>query len=296
MAMTACDPNAKAVSGTSVEVKIEPLVVSSGFMQVAFTTNKEAYYHIGILPKEEAPDTTKSSSVRAFMARMLDIAYANYIFWRYDILETDAPFVADFATHSLQYGNVDYTFTLLKPGTDYFIYAFVVDPKTNKPDGMLTMKYVTTEQTSLFSDMQFEYRVRGFWDYIYPVNPQGTVLPYAPWCGVTRDSAELVQSLQELEPEYHYASAQDYFLDLFNDYMNFELNERVHFGIYVHWNNGIGDGTSNTMFEQGHTYYTALVLMDGYLLQDALAIYKFRWGGEDTQLFYTKDQRMTTPW
>ena len=96
----------------------------------------------------------------------LDEAYADYLYWRSELLRQGTPYVAEFPTHSLLYGTVRHTFTFLEPGKDYMIYAFVVNATNNKPDGRLFTHYVSTESESLFEGaLQFEYRVRGYWDY-----------------------------------------------------------------------------------------------------------------------------------
>lgn len=289
MSLSSCNPEAKAVSGQKVKVTIEPQITSSGFMNVRFSTNTEAYYHIGILPVAEAPDLTNSTNAKSFMALMLDQAYADFLYWRSGLLMEGTPYVAEFASHSLQYGTVDHSFTLLTPDTDYLIYAFPVNVSANKPDGRLFLQRVSTSKTSAYEDMQFIYRVRGYWDYIYPTSSSGSVLADAPWGGATRDSLWL-RELGE------YASVHAYFSELFSAYQLFQANDLLHFGIYVHNNDGFGDGSSDTFFEEGHTYYTALALMDGYLSQKASAIYKFTWHGEQTQLLFDSSQRLTTDW
>ncbi len=290
---TACDPEVKAVSGMNVVIDINPVASSSGFIRCIFTPNKDAYYHIGIIPVSEAPDVTNNAAVRTFMSLMLDKTYADYIYWRYDLLVNGSPYVAGFPTHSLQYGETDKMFTLLKPGTDYMIYAFVVDAKTNKPDGRLFTYNMSTTEKSLCKDTKFEYRVKGMWDYIYPVDGEsGIVLTYVPWAGKTIDS------LQMYDTGYYagYVSPRAYFMSEFNDYMEYQENDRLHLGIYAHNNDGVGDGTSETLFEEGHTYYTAITVMDGYFEDNAMVIYKFRWEGEKTSLLFKHPQRLTTDW
>ena len=276
------------MSGREVEIKIEPMIMSSGFMRFSFETNKEAYYHIGIVPAEEFPDTTNAAKVKAFMTLKLDWTYLEYISWRYELLEQGTPYIAEFPTHSLQYGRVEHNFTLLKPDTEYVIYAFAVDAKTNKPDGRLFTYNMRTEKQSHFEDMQFEYRVRGFWDYVYPVSPKGEVLSYVPWIGATLDSMLLADMP-------FYKNPAEYFSTRFATYGDYTSSDEVHFGIYVHNNDGIGDGTSETNFESGHVYYTAMTVMDGYLSEQLIVIYKFRWS-EDAQFFFTNSDALTTEW
>lgn len=283
--LSSCDPNAKAVSGMKVEIDITPAIVSSGFIQMNFRTNQEAYYQVGIVPIKSAPDTSRMSNVRTFMTLELDKAYADYLYWRAALLEEGSPYVAEFATHSLQYGEVDYNFTLLQPDTEYMVYAFVVDAKSNKPDGRLFTYYVRTTKESLFENMQFEYLVRGYWDYYYPINgTTNEVYPYVPWTSALWDSLML--------STVDFANPAEAFLYQFQGDMTYQNKDDIHFGIYVR----NSEGYYQDSFSPGHVYYVGMALMDGYLSRKSLVIYKFRWDGESTQLLFTDEDKLTTDW
>lgn len=287
-----CNPDVKAVSGMKVVIDINPYIISSGFIKVSFVPNEDAYYHVGIVPVDEAPDTTSNASVKGFMSLMLDRTYADYLYWRAWLLSQGVSPVAEFPTHSLQYGTVEHNFTFLEPDKEYMVYAFAVDAKTNKPDGRLFTSYVSTTDMSCYEDIEFEYRVRGYWDYVYPtyffmMGDGNQIVNYVPWVGATVDSLAL--------REYG-MSPMRYFVDMFQEYVLYKEDDRIHFGIYAHNNNGIGDGTSSTLFEEGHTYYTGIALMDGYLSNKASVIYKFRWDGESTQLYFDSSDELKTMW
>lgn len=47
IALVACNPEAKAVSGPKVEIRIEPIFISSGCMRISFTSSQEAYFYVG---------------------------------------------------------------------------------------------------------------------------------------------------------------------------------------------------------------------------------------------------------
>lgn len=295
VSLASCNPEAKAVSGLDIKISFDPYIISSGFVQMAFDTNKEAYYHVGIVPVDEAPDSISKPAVRAFMNLKLDEAYTKYIQWRHSLLEEGVPYIAEFPTHSLQYGYNELNFNYLEPGTDYMVYAFVVDSKTNKPDGRLFTYFLTTEQETPFEVLDFEYRVRGEWDYVYPVfyyewetETYSEIIDFVPWVGATIDSLQMHETT--------FPTVPDYFWNLFGSYVDQKMVDKIHFGIYTHDNNGYGDGSSSTMFEEGHTYYTAVALMDGYLTENAFYIYKFHWEGEDTQLYFRKADAMQTDW
>ena len=236
----ACNP--EVVSHTKdVEISIDVEQVSAGFAQVRFSTNKEAFYLISIQPTKENIDPQKIA--KTFMLLSLDSAYADYLYWRNKQLQQNIPFVADFSSHSLQYGDIKHFFTLLQPNTDYWVYAFVVDPRTNKPAGKLFVETITTDSVSRIP-VQFEYRVDGYWDYIYPVDSTGAIVSTIPWVGETMDSITIREGGWRVPGEY--------FFDRFKN-VYYEDYERILYGIYAHENNGVGDGTSTTQFKEGTT-------------------------------------------
>lgn len=271
--LAACNPNAVAYT-EDVEITIDVEQVSAGFAQVRFSTNKEAFYLISIQPTREDIDPQKIA--KTFMLLSLDSAYADYLYWRNKQLQQLIPFVADFPSHSLQYGNIKHFFTLLRPNTEYWVYAFVVDPITNKPAGKLFVETITTDSTSRIP-VQFEYRIDGYWDYIYPTDSMGEIISTIPWVGETIDSVSI--------REGGWNSPGEYFFERFKHVYN-EDYERILYGIYAHENNGVSDGTSATYFKEGTTYYTAMAALDAPLKfplpRNIYNIYRFTWIGETT--------------
>ncbi|MEE0921986.1 MAG: hypothetical protein U0L47_05780 [Paludibacteraceae bacterium] len=271
--LAACNPNAVAYT-EGVEITIDVEQVSAGFAQVRFSTNKEAFYLISIQPTREDIDPQKIA--KTFMLLSLDSAYADYLYWRNKQLQQHIPFVADFPSHSLQYGNIKHFFTLLRPNTEYWVYAFVVDPITNKPAGKLFVETITTDSTSRIP-VQFEYRIDGYWDYIYPTDSMGEIISTIPWVGETIDSVSI--------REGGWNSPGEYFFERFK-HVYHEDYERILYGIYAHENNGVSDGTSATYFKEGTTYYTAMAALDAPLKfplpRNIYNIYRFTWIGETT--------------
>lgn len=271
--LAACNPNAVAYT-EGVEITIDVEQVSAGFAQVRFSTNKEAFYLISIQPTREDIDPQKIA--KTFMLLSLDSAYADYLYWRNKQLQQLIPFVADFPSHSLQYGNIKHFFTLLRPNTEYWVYAFVVDPITNKPAGKLFVETITTDSTSRIP-VQFEYRIDGYWDYIYPTDSMGEIISTIPWVGETIDSVSIRDG--------GWNSPGEYFFERFK-HVYHEDYERILYGIYAHENNGVSDGTSATYFKEGTTYYTAMAALDAPLKfplpRNIYNIYRFTWIGETT--------------
>jgi hypothetical protein len=271
-----------------VEISIDVEQVSAGFAQVRFSTNKEAFYLISIQPTKEGIDPQKIA--KTFMLLSLDSAYADYLYWRNKQLQQNIPFVADFSSHSLQYGDIKHFFTLLQPNTDYWVYAFVVDPRTNKPAGKLFVETITTDSVSRIP-VQFEYRVDGYWDYIYPVDSTGAIISTIPWVGETMDSITIREGGWRVPGEY--------FFDRFKN-VYYEDYERILYGIYAHENNGVGDGTSKTHFKVGTTYYTAMAALDAPLVfplpRNIYNIYRFTWMGDSTNLYFKPVQSMDGEW
>lgn len=271
MALFACKPEAKWET-KDVTVQMTVQTVSAGFAECTFSTGKEAYYLTAVQPAEKDYDPMKNQ--KQFMMLALDSACSDYLDWRYRVLKDGEFNIASFASHSLQYGETQHFFTNLKPDTDYWIYAFVVNPETLSPVGKLTLRTVRTTAESVF-DVHFEYRVRGLWDYIYPLDDFGHIDNRFPYLAATRDSALLAETGQ---------SPEDIFQDLFFDYSPDRIKDEVLYGVHVTKNDGLN---SDEHFEAGHTYYTAIVSFDGFLGNNV--IYKFTWTGEDCDLYRTEE-------
>ncbi len=260
-----------------VTITMQVGAVSAGFIECQFTTSKDAYYLIDCVPvdKESHPYDYQ----KQFMTLAIDSAYINYLQWRYWLLEAGESYIAPFASHSLQYGEVDKIFTNLKPGSDYWVYAFVVNPETQKPTGKLYLQTVHTADKSIYN-VHFDYRVRDVYDYIYPINDKdGSINYYFPYLAATRDSIWLAD-------EYG-ATPEVYFKELFHVYSEYDLTEMVRYGVHVTKNDGYN---SDETFQEGHTYYTAITSYDGFMGHNV--IYKFTWTGEDCNLYFTDEDKL----
>lgn len=287
ISFAACNPEVAAYT-EGVEISIDVEKVSAGFAQVRFSTNKEAFYLISIQPTQEGVNPEKIA--KTFMLLSLDSAYADYLYWRNRQLQQHIPFVADFSSHSLQYGDIKHFFTLLQPSTEYWVYAFVVDPRTNKPAGKLFLETITTDSVSTMP-VQFEYRIDGAWDYIYPIDSTGEIISNIPWAAETMDSITIREGGWRVPGEY--------FFDRFKK-VYYEDYERILYGIYAHKNDGVGDGTSATHFEVGKTYYTAMAALDAPLVfplpKNIYNVYRFTWTGEDMDTVFTPQNSMLGEW
>ena len=280
VSLVSCKPDEVVAHTNDVDITINIKQVSAGFANVEFSTSKKAFYLTGIhVVREDIEDIHKVA--KQFMMLALDSAYVDYLYWRNQQLQKLTPFVTDFASFALQYGNTNQYFTRLQPMTNYWVYAFVVDATSNKPAGTLFIKELTTDSTSNVS-MWFEYRVEGQWDYVYPKDTLGEINSYTPWVGETIDSLTL--------REQGWENPGVYFLSLF-DQVYKGVYKRILYGLYAHENNGEGDGTSVTEFEIGHTYYTGMSSLDAPLTyplaKNVYDIYRFTWMGDSTKLYFT---------
>lgn len=287
--LCACDPNAKAYT-KRIEIDINVQNISAGFVQVEFSTNREAFYLVSMQPAKEGINPQEIA--KTFMLLALDSAYLDYLRWRNEELQNLVPFVADFSSHSLQYGTTNRTFCYLQPDTDYWIFAFGVDPESNKPFGQLFLKTVTTKQKSVLT-MDFQYRVRGEWDYVYPRDTAGEIISDVPWIGLTVDSASLRDEGECRVPG-------EYFVQAFQAYYGIKMDQMIFYGVVAHQNNGDYGGTSGTKFEEGHTYYSAFAILDGPISfpppETRYDIYRFTWHGDSTDLFFTHEDCTHGAW
>lgn len=274
--LSSCNPEAPW-STQDVTIEMSAQNVSAGFIEYSFMPNKEAYYLISCMPATEEVDPFNYS--KQFMILALDSANTAYIQWRNGLLRKGEFNIAPFASHCLQYGPITHFFTNLTPDTDYWVFAFVVNPETLKPVGKLFIETVKTTAESIM-DVHFDYRVRGIWDYIYPLNPDGKINSHFPYLASTVDSAALVNIWGGISPE-------EYFNDLFTTMAKSGDKENIHYGVTVVKNDGSG---RSIPFEANHTYYTAIVSYDGFMGNNV--IYKFTWTGDDYEAYFTDEDNI----
>lgn len=271
---SSCNPDAKWET-ENVEITIRVERVSAGFAVCEFMTNKEAYYLIAI--EEAQDDFDPMEHQKQFMNMALDSAYAEYLMWRNELWREDEFNVAPFASHALQYGNEYYTFTGLKTDTEYWIYAFVVDPNAMKPAGRLFMDNI---HTSIYTDTEvmFEYRVKGTWDYTYPMDDYGLIDDEFPYLAITNDSLELAEIDQ---------SPQDFYAYWYSDMLTYTDQANIIYGVKAVDNDGFN---SHVQFLEGHTYYTTIAGFDGP--HNHMVTYKFTWTGEDFQRYFREEDAL----
>ena len=285
--LASCDPEVEAHTD-NVTIAIEVEQVSAGYAHVTFSTNKKAFYLTGMQPVREGVDPQKVA--KQFMLLALDSAYVDYLYWRNQQLQQLTPFVADFASHSLQYGTVDQFFTFLEANRDYWVFAFVVDHTANKPAGRLFVETIHTNDTSMMP-IDFHYRVEGVWDYVYPMDTMGEIQSRIPWVGETVDSLTIRQQGWSSPGEYFFQR----FVQRYND-----RNSQAYFGIAAKENDGQSEGATGIQFEIGKTYYTGMATLDAPLLyplpESTFDIYRFTWQGDSTNLYFTPAQSMGGEW
>ena len=274
--ISSCNPEAPW-STQDVTIEMSAQNVSAGFIEYSFTPNKEADYLISCMQATEEMDPFNHP--KQFMMLMLDSANTAYIEWRNGLLKEGEFNIAPFASHCLQYGPITHFFTNLTPNTDYWVFAFVVNPETLKPVGKLFIETVKTTAESIM-DVHFDYRVRGIWDYIYPLNPDGKINSHFPYLASTVDSADLVNMWGGISPE-------EYFTDLFITMAETGDEENIHYGVTVVKNDGSG---RSIPFEANHTYYTAIVSYDGFMGNNV--IYRFLWTGDDYEAYFTDEDNI----
>ena len=273
--ISSCNPEAPwVVDDVTIEMSAE--IVSAGFIEYNFHPNKDAYYLISCMPANELVDPFNHS--KQFMILALDSATTAYIQWRNGLLREGEFNIAPFASHCLQYGPITHFFTNLTPDTNYWVFAFVVNPETLKPVGKLFIETVKTTAESIM-DVHFDYRVRGIWDYIYPLDPDDKINSKLPYLASTVDSLNLAEIWGGITPE-------DYFNDLFTT-ISVSPDESIHYGVTVVKNDGSG---TSIPFEVNHTYYTAIVSYDGFMGNNV--IYKFTWTGDNYEAYFTDEDNI----
>lgn len=268
-----CSPEA-SFETKDVEVHLEVKNISAGFVECECSTNKDAYYLLSICEPWE--DWNPVANPKQFMTLALDSAYAEYLLWRNDLLRDKEFNVAPFASHSLEYGaETHHFFTGLLPDHDYWLFAFPVDPVKMQPIGALNLIPVKTLEESKM-DIHFEYRVKGAWDYSYPVDAQGKIFEQFPYLATTRDSLSLAKDSIFTHEDiilYFALWSMERFLE--------PENADVHYGVQAVKNDG---SQSAEAFQKGHTYFTILSGFDGSFRQTT--IYRFVWTGDSCEYYF----------
>ena len=120
----------------------------------------------------------------------------------------------------------------------------------------------------------FEYRVKGLWDYAYPMDGYGNICNIYPYVATTRDSLDIAESGD---------SPAMYFALWYADLLAYPEWANVLYGVKAVKNDG---WNSSIAFEKGHTYYTYISGFDGGFNHHV--IYKFKWDGESTDYYFTE--------
>lgn len=280
--LSACNPEApySLKNDTKITIKVEQ--TSAGFVESSFSPSRDVYYLTSLEKVKEGRNP--ESYEKQFMQLALDSAYDYYLSWRRSLLEQGVPVhqIASFKDHCLEYGKTTYSFYYLEPDTDYWLFAFAVDPETNKAVSRLFLDTIHTLESSKIK-CHFRYRIRGTWDYVYPENEKGEILSNFPYSGATVDSLTLRERMV--------ASPAAFFLDSLRTLFEQRNEAQIYTGIIAHNNDGVGNGSSPTVFVEGKTYYTAIAGVDGSLNPDQRAIYRFVWHeGMDT--VFTESSRL----
>ena len=166
--------------------------------------------------------------------------------------------------------------------TEYWIYAFVVDPVAMKPRGKL---HLVTVKTAFESSVPivFEYRVNGEWDYIYPIDSSTySIHEHFPYVALTRDSVDVYADMNDSSSDYGWCTTpQEYFSYWLLLQSTHPEEARILYGVSAFKNDGL---TTDIAFEEGHTYYTFIGGYDFSLKQNTL--YKFLWEGDSTDIYF----------
>ena len=283
LCLTSCDPDAKYYT-KKVSIKIEQKRKSLSYVEAEFTTNKEAYYYMNILPDSNTEYVNlMRKKPKQFMSLMIDSAYVEYVEWRYSFLKSGVTTVADFASHSLRYGPVKKFFQNLKEESKYHLFAFAVDPSSNKPIGDLYTLEVET-LTHQAVNIHFNARVSGNWFYIYPLDEKNSVIDYSPYVWSYIDE-EFFEEKYKKNPEAFlrfllYGDEEEGYVDITADISSMGID--------------VDNDNDSQVLEPGMTCYIIIASLDGGI--NKITEYKFVYNGPQTEfeLIYGRDD--IKPW
>lgn len=282
LCLTSCDPDAKYYT-KKVSIKIEQKRKSLSYVEAEFTTNKEAYYYMNILPDSNTEYVNlMRKNPKQFMSLMIDSAYVEYVEWRYSFLKSGVTTVADFASHSLRYGPVKKFFQDLKEGSKYHLFAFAVDPSSNKPIGNLYTLDVET-LTHQTVNIHFNARVSGNWFYIYPLDEKGKVIDYSPYVWSYIDE-QLFEEMYQKDPtkflkRWIYGNEDEEPIDITANFTSMGID--------------VDNDNDEHILEKGMICYIIIASLDGGI--NKVTEYKFTYNGPETEIefIYGRDDIKT---
>lgn len=290
--LAACNSEAPYSLSPDTVVNIDVLQVSAGYAEVEFSTDRDAYYLASF--EKVDPEVDPMKIQKQYMQLALDYAYMEYINWRYNLLSQGLPMhqIATFKDHSLGYGTLRGFAHFLDPNTDYWVYAFAVNPKENKPVSSLYIKKIHTEPFSKV-ECRFRYRIKDTWDYVYPVNPKGEIINDFPYAGAIMDSLTVRRRVQGWSEDKQNPGSffADSLASLIADRVE---DERIKTGVLAR-NNRAGYDGHDFEFEEGVTYYAAFAGVDGGLRPGQNSIYRFVWH-QNMDVVFEPDQTIGYNW
>lgn len=255
----------------------------AGFCQVTVYPSDNAFCYVDVRKAEKGVDPMNNK--QQFMQDAIARERREYDKWKLNIRKHHDGFIADFPSHSLHYGKTDMFFNFLEPGTDYWVYSFVVDPVTEKPVGELYCQTIRTKTQSVHN-LSFDYRLKGTWDYVYPKGADGRLVANVPYTYTIADSLEL-RKMGVSEPG-------EYFLMKYNEAMEEKNPQIILYGMFAYNNDGFGSTGDEPGFEEGHTYYTGIGTVDGVL--GSFTCYKFTWTGPKMEKVMTDKDNTKGQW
>lgn len=263
--LVSCDPEA-VYNLKNVKIDINVSRLSSGYAYVTYHTSKPAYFVIGI---EKMSNQDIINHPSQYMTLVMDSVYIDYVQWRHSYLKDGEENIAGFSSHSLEYSSSMERFYPLDEDSDYWLYAFVVDPNTKQPVGNLVKQKLHTMK-KVESEVHCNIRMDGSWLYTYPKGRSGLINDYCPYFWTTISDESLQESFHGSAREFlreffksvdqsYYKNVSSFGVDVYNDaeIEYFKVNEDYHFisctldgeiGNMVHYKftyNGI-----ETMFEK----------------------------------------------
>lgn len=248
-----------------VEFDIQINEITRGYIHTSFYPSTVAYYVTGCMPVNDEYDPVEKSG--QFMTLMVDSLYQDYLKWRYDYLKNQEDFIADFASHSLQYGDSEKYFQNLKPDTDYWVYAFVVDPYSKEPFDNLWLQTVHTDSLLTYS-VYFDTRVQGSYFYLYPRSSEGgPIVEDVPYTGMVVDSLDVIDN---------HSLKHSSIVSQLQFYSDMEYSMAVNYGILSQITyTGVRQINYSGKWTDGHDYFIIMGELQGGIFNRTY--YRFRY-------------------
>ena len=164
IAITACEVNPPyTTKGTTFSFQVDNQLGTQATI-TATPEDDRGYYYFGVIEAERYRQAQSDEQLMTLITDSLKRTYNAWLEYQKIIAELQgvepSPYATDFCSFTLIYGEHRKSFYMLSPETDYYAFAFSVNPENNMPIGTLSKQLFTTSALdTTVSPMVIDFRL-----------------------------------------------------------------------------------------------------------------------------------------